>query len=326
VRIALTYDLRDEYRAAGHGEEETAEFDAIGTIEAIEAALRGLGHETERVGRIRELVKRLAAGDRWDLVFNTAEGLAGFGREAQVPALLEAFGIPYTFADPLVACTTLHKPTAKRLLRDLGLPTPDFRVVAVEADLASVDLPFPLFVKPVAEGTAKGIDGGSRVATPEALASRCRHVLATWRQPALVEPYLAGREFTVGITGTGDRAAAVGTLEVVLREDVHEGAYTYRHKEECESLCAFSLAEPEDAAPLERLALEAWRVLDGRDAGRVDLRLDGTGRPWILEINPLPGLHPTHSDLPMIATAMGLPYVELISRIVASATERLARS
>jgi D-alanine-D-alanine ligase len=126
VRIGLTYDLRDAYLAMGYGEEETAEFDRDSTIEALEGALRSLGHETERIGHVRDLAGRLAAGARWDLVFNIAEGLSGYGREAQVPALLDAYGIPYTFADPLTASLTLHKAMTKRVLRDLGVRTPDF--------------------------------------------------------------------------------------------------------------------------------------------------------------------------------------------------------
>ncbi len=323
MKIALTYDLREEYLAAGFGDEETAEFDRVETIDSIEAALRELGHETERVGHLRGLMWRLLDGSRFDLVFNTAEGVRGFGRESEVPALLEAFAIPYTFADPLVCALTLHKGMAKRVLRDLGLPTTDFAVVEENGDLGKVDLPFPLFVKPVAEGTAKGIDGGSRVETRAELARRCRQVLATFRQPALVEPFLPGREFTVGIVGTGAASEAVGTLEVMLGSGAEPHSYTYLNKEHCEDLCRFELAPAADAARCEPLALAAWRGLGGRDAGRVDLREDAAGRIQVLEINPLPGLHPTHSDLPMIWSALGRPYRGLIERIVASASARV---
>lgn len=322
MRIALAYDLRDEYLAAGFGDEETAEFDRVETIEAIEAALCELGHKTERVGHLRSLMQRLLDGERWDLVFNTAEGIRGFGRESEVPALLEAFAIPYTFSDPLVCALTLHKGMAKRVLRDLGVPTTDFAVVADERDLAAVDLPFPLFVKPVAEGTAKGIDGDSRVTDADELARRCRHVLATWHQPALVEPFLPGREFTTAIVGTGDGAEAVGTLEVMLGADAEPHSYTYRNKERCEELCRFDLAGAREHARCAPLALAAWRGIGGRDAGRIDLREDAQGRLYVLEINPLPGLHPTHSDLPMIWSAVGRPYLELVERIVSAATLR----
>src|ERR1041385_6774131 len=157
MKIGITYDLRDDYVREGYSEEDTAEFDSVETISAIEASLRALGHVADRIGHVRSLARRLALGDRWDLVFNMAEGLSGFGREAQVPALLDAFGVPYTFSDPLVLSLALHKGMAKRVVRDLGIATADFAVVERLSDINGLGLPFPLFIKPVAEGTSKGI-------------------------------------------------------------------------------------------------------------------------------------------------------------------------
>lgn len=326
MRVGLTYDLRAEYLAAGYGEEETAEFDRADTVDAIEGAVRQLGHQTDRIGNVHQLVARLAAGDRWDLVFNIAEGLHGIGRESQVPALLDAYDIPYTFSDPLVAALTLHKAMTKRVLRDLNLPTPDFFVVETEADVARVNLPYPLFVKPVAEGTAKGIDGDSKVGSRDELARVCRRLLATYRQPALVETYLPGREFTVGITGTGPDAVAVGTIEVVLLSKAEPHGYTYINKEQCEELCEYRLAEPAWAKRAEELSLAVWRGLGCRDGGRVDLRTDARGELSVMEVNPLPGMHPEHSDLPILCTAVQMPYLELIRQIVASAEKRVVAS
>ena len=133
MKVGITYDLREEYLCEGFSLEETAEFDKPDTIDSIEEALQLLGHETERIGHVRSLVARLAGGSRWDLVFNIAEGLSGFGREAQVPAVLDAYGIPYTFSDPLVLSLTLHKGMTKRVVRDLGIPTPGFAVVTALA-------------------------------------------------------------------------------------------------------------------------------------------------------------------------------------------------
>jgi D-alanine-D-alanine ligase len=321
--IGLTYDLRADYLAAGFGEEETAEFDRPDTIDSIEAALQQLGHRTERIGHALALAGRLARGQRWDLVFNIAEGLAGVSREAQVPAMLEAFQIPCTFSDPLVSALTLDKATTKRVLRDLGLPTAPFVVIESVGGLAHCEMAFPAFVKPLAEGTAKGIDGRSRVDSARQLKPAVKRVLDEFRQPALVEAYLPGREFTVGITGTGPSAEAVGTLEIVLLPAAEPHSYTYVNKERCEELCQFPLAPQEWAAQAEDLALAAWRGLGCRDAGRVDLRADANGKLQILELNPLPGLHPSHSDLPMICTAVGMPYLELIKRIVSSAEARV---
>jgi len=323
MKVGLTYDLRADYLAAGFGEEETAEFDRADTIDAIEQALQTLGHQTDRIGPVQALVRRLARGDRWDLVFNIAEGLEGVSREAQVPAVLEAYQIAYTFSDPLLLALTLDKAMTKRVLRDLGVRTAPFCVVRCEADLERVNLPYPLFVKPLAEGTAKGIDGQSMVDNPRKLASAARRVLREFRQPALVETFLPGREFTVGITGTGEQAEAVATLEIVLLAHAEPHSYTYINKERCEELCQFPLAPPEWARPAEELALAAWRGLGCRDAGRVDLRADADGRLHVLELNPLPGLHPTHSDLPMLCTAVGISYLDLIGRIVASASTRI---
>jgi D-alanine-D-alanine ligase len=322
VRVGLVYDLRDDYRELGFADEELAEFDFVGTIDAIDGALRSLGHDTERVGNVRALAHSLADGARWDLVFNTAEGVRGFGREAQVPALLEAFEQAYTFSDPLASALTLHKGMAKRVLRDAGVPTAPFHVVGDEAELAAVTLPFPLFVKPVAEGTAKGIDAGSRVAEPGALAARCRLIWAKYAQPALVEPFLPGREFTVGVLGAGAAARAIGTLELKLRASAEPGVYSYLNKEHSEERVDLPLADAEAAAKVEPVALAAWRALGGRDAGRIDLRLDAAGEPMVLELNPLPGLHPTHSDLPILWSALGRRYEALIEAIVASAAAR----
>lgn len=325
MHIGLTYDLRGEYLAEGWSEAETAEFDREDTIDAIEAALRHNGHTTDRVGRLSRLVSRLARGDRWDLVFNIAEGMFGVAREAQVPALLDAYRIPYTFADPAVLVISLDKALCKMAVREAGLPTPRHWVVRTPRDVERIPPRFPLFCKPLAEGTGKGISEDSLVRTPEALASQCRRLLAEFRQPVLVEKYLPGREFTVGILGTGDDARVLGTLEVILLATAERHAYSYVNKEYCEERVEYRLVSSQDpeTAQAEHVALTAWRAIGARDAGRVDLRSDEEGRPQLLEINPLAGLHPQHSDLPMIATAVGMPYHELIGRIVDSAAKRM---
>jgi D-alanine-D-alanine ligase len=323
--VGLTYDLRSEYLAAGYTEEETAEFDRPDTIDAIESALVALGHTTDRIGNIRQLVARLAAGDRWDIVFNIAEGLFGLAREAQVPALLDAFEIPYTFSPPHVLAVALDKDWTKTIVRAAGVPAPPSFRVSSPSDIRSLNLPFPLFAKPIAEGTGKGIGPTSRVANRRDLEELVEDLLARFRQPVLVERYLPGRELTVGIVGTGDEARALGTLEITLCNTAESGAYTYINKEQCEQRVEYGLAVASRdplVADAEQIALLAWRTLDCRDAGRVDLRCDEHGRPQFLEINPLAGLHPEHSDLPILATKLGIAYVDLIAQILRSATGR----
>lgn len=325
MRVGLTYDLRSEYLAAGYSEEETAEFDREDTIEGLEQAITALGHQPDRIGNARQLIQRLARGDRWDLVFNIAEGLAGISREAQVPCILDVYRIPYTFSDPLVMSLCLHKGLTKMVVRAAGVPTADYAVVESPADVQRVDLPYPLFAKPVAEGTGKGIASNSRIESRDELQQRCEDLLEEFRQPVLVETYLPGREFTVGVAGFGDRARVLGGMEVLFRPNKVE-IYSYATKRDYEEICDYRPMREAGlvTAELERLTLQAWRSLGCRDAGRIDFRLSADGTPHFLEVNPLPGLNPTHSDLPMLCRMSGIDFAELIGIIVNSARSRMA--
>ncbi len=329
MRVGLTYDLRSEYLALGFSEDETAEFDRDETVQAIEASIRRLGHTTERIGNLFRLTEALARGDRWDLVFNIAEGLRGIGREAQVPALLDAYGIPYTFSDPLVMSLTLHKGMTKRVVRDAGIPTVDFFLVEAPGEAAAPPFAPPYFIKPVAEGTGKGITAKSVVRKREHLPAACEGLLATYRQPVLVERFLPGREFTVAIAGTADRAQVLGTMEVLLLSAAETAVYSYHNKENSEELVRYRFTRGADdplTATVEEIALEAWRVLGCRDAGRLDVRCDRRGRPQFMEVNPLAGLHPEHSDLPIICSLAGISFDRLIALVVESAGRRVPAS
>jgi len=323
MTIALTYDLRSDYIAEGYGVEDVAEMDSESTIEAIDSTIQSLGFRTDRIGHARALCRRLVAGDRWDLVFNIAEGLHGRSREAQVPALLELYGVPYTFSDPLVCAATLDKAVAKQLVRAAGVPTPDFLVVRGEGDLDGRLLRYPLFAKPLAEGTGKGIDAASRIDSPDRLVGTCRSLLSRFRQPVLVEEYLPGREFTTAILGTAGDARVLGTMEVSVLPAESNAIYSLEMKEKCEQFVRYT-SPPRDAVrrDVEDVALRAYLALECRDVGRVDVRIDRDGRASFMEVNPLPGLHPTHSDLPMIATREGMSYRQLIGAIIDSALRR----
>jgi D-alanine-D-alanine ligase len=326
MRIGLTYDLRQDYLAADFSEDETAEFDRADTIDALESAVQELGHQADRIGHARQLIARLAAGDKWDLVLNISEGLCGIAREAQIPAILDVYGIPYTFSDPLVMALTLHKGMTKTVVRAGGVPTAPFALVERPSDAERIDLPFPLFAKPVAEGTGKGITPANKVCDRPALVAICGELLDRYQQPVLIETYLPGREFTVGITGTGDSAEVVGIMEIILLALAEAEVYSYVNKEECATRVEYRLVHAADDPQVRRageVALQAWRILGCRDAGRIDLRADAAGEPHFLEVNPLAGLHPEHSDLPILATKAGLPYVELIGRIITSASRRI---
>jgi D-alanine-D-alanine ligase len=326
MRIGVTYDLRSDYRALGYGEEETAEFDAEETIAAICEALSGLGHTPDRIGGIRPLTEKLAAGARWDAVFNICEGLKGVAREAQVPALLEAYDVPYVFSDPLTLALCLDKALAKRVLRDAGVPTADFTLIESEADIATVAMEFPLFLKPVSEGSGKGVDARSRVTNRTELESVARDLLARFHQPVLVEEFLPGREFTVGITGTGDHAAVLGIIEIVPTEKYVGEAYGYENKSDWEGKLDIVPVDDAEARAAGAVALAGWRVLRCRDGGRADVRLDRHGQPRFIEVNPLAGIRPGYSDLCFIADFQKVSYQQLIGKFLDSFLARRSQS
>jgi len=326
MKVGLTYDLRSEYLKQGYTEEETAEFDREETVEAIESTLNKLGYETERIGNIKQLAKELVFGKKWDIVFNICEGMHGIGREAQVPALLDAYQIPYVFSGPLVLALTLHKAMTKSVVRDAGVPTPAFHVVNRLSDIEEVALNFPLFAKPLAEGTGKGIDTNSVINNAEQLKERCTYLLNQFKQPVLVETYLSGREFTVGIVGTGDQARSVGVMEIILNEKAEKNVYSYVNKEECEELVEYVLVKGPVAEECEKVSLDAWRALGCEDAGRVDVRHDNQRIPNFIEVNPLAGIHPEHSDLPILSTKNGISYPELMKMIMDSAIQKIEKN
>lgn len=321
--VGLTYDLKTTYLQQGFTPEQVAEFDSEETIAGIESALNESGFRTGRIGNILALVQALVKGERWDIVFNIAEGYFGIGREAQVPALLDAFQIPYVFSDPMVLTLTLHKGMAKHVVKGHGIPTAPFFVVRDKEDFYNVNLEYPLFVKPLAEGTGKGISEKSLVRNHEELSRNAGEMLARYNQPVLVEEYLPGREFTVGITGTGRDARPCGIMEIMVRENIGEQIYSLHNKENYESLVSYSLPEKEITDRCYEVALKSWNALECRDGGRVDLRLDKSGVPNFIEVNPLAGLNPIHSDLPILCRMNGISYTELIFMIMQSALKRI---
>lgn len=330
MRIGLTFDLRKHYLERGFNEEETAEFDSEATIGFLEETISSLGHQVIRIGNIYELTRLLAAGERWDLVFNVAEGLYGRSREAQVPAILEAFNILYTFSDPLTLALSLDKAAAKSVIRDAGIPTPDFFLIKGLPEIEQIPKRFqyPLFIKPVAEGTGKGITADSIIGNFNELKKNAAAMLANHKQPVIVETYLPGREYTIGILGTGPKARAAGVLEVELLANAEPLVYSYMNKELCEERVLYKLVTGKENEGIIRecsdIALRAYIELGCRDAGRVDLKTGSDGKLYFLEINPLAGLHPTHSDLPICCAQAGIVYKSLISSIIDSAMERKA--
>lgn len=320
MKIGLTYDLRSWYLERGYTMDETAEFDKEETVAALEGELGRLGYQTVRIGNIFELVEKLAAGERWDIVFNIAEGLFGDGRESAVPALLDQYRIPYVFSGPVVMAVSLNKYLTRLVVAAGGVPVCPGIIANSVHDLDDLSsLEFPLFVKPVAEGTGKGITTRSLVKDRESLVSLVQELLTVYRQPVLVEEYLPGREFTVGITGNGADAKVTGGMEVICRDNL---PYSVEVKENYENYVTYRVYDEDIKKECDAVALGAWRALGAVDAGRVDMKADRHGRMCFIEANPLAGLNPVHSDLPMLSRLNGMEFGTLMEMIMDSAKKR----
>jgi D-alanine-D-alanine ligase len=195
-------------------------------------------------------------------------------------------------------------------------------VAALEASELAGWSEFPAFVKPIAEGTGKGCESASVVNSSQELAAAAAKLLARYRQPVLVETYLPGREFTVGIVGNGADATVLGVCEILLKEDAEANIYSLHNKELCEELVIYQRADDDEARLAGKRALAAYHALECRDVARIDFRSNASGEPYFLEANPLAGLHPHHSDLPILAAQNGVPYVELIGMILDAGLSR----
>jgi D-alanine-D-alanine ligase len=320
MKIGLTFDLRSWYIDRGYSMDETAEFDKQETIDALEDSLKLMGYETEPIGNIFQLIDALAAGKKWDLVLNIAEGLYGDGRESVVPAVLDQYKIPYVFSGPVIMGISLNKHLAKLVVSSAGVPVSPGYLITDIKDLPNCNLEFPLFVKPVSEGTGKGITDKSLVRSYDELKHMAEWILKEFRQPALVEEYLPGREFTVGIVGTGDESVAIGGMEIFCSDDL---PYSVEVKENYQNYCKYIPLNEDIADECKSVALRAWKALEAVDAGRIDLKADKNGRICFIEANPLAGLNPVHSDLPILSRMYGIEYQTLMEMIIKSAVKRI---
>jgi D-alanine-D-alanine ligase len=319
MRIGLTYDLRSWYLDRGYSMEDTAEFDKQETVDAIDNALRNMGFETEPVGNCFQLIEALAAGKRWDLVFNIAEGLYGDGRESVVPAILDQYKIPYVFSGPVVLGISLNKHMTRLIVSAAGVPVSPGMLISELKDIEKCNLQYPLFIKPVSEGTGKGITEKSLVNSKSELKEMVEYLLTRFDQPALVEEYLPGREFTVGVIGSGDDAVAIGGMEIECKDNL---PYSVEFKENYQIFCKYIPMASEFAEECKTVAVNVWKALGGVDAGRVDVKADRNGRMCFMEVNPLAGLHPVHSDLPILSNMIGIKFQALMEIIMKSAIKR----
>lgn len=330
MRIGFAYDLKTPGAAPPPGvpDDLYEEYDPPATVEAIASALGELGHEVVRLGGGRECLERLLA-EKVDFVFTISEGRGAFrSREGQVPSVCEMLGIPYSFSDPMTLALSLDKPFTKRLVREAGVEVaPDWTVHSSEelrALAAREDLPWPLFVKPAYEGSSKGIRQSSKVPHRQALLAVAEEMLSAYGQPVMVEGFIPGDEFTVGVVGN-DPPQAVGAMRIRPKSGPSpDFVYSLEMKRDWENCVGYDVPPPLDEETLGRLygdAVKAFRAIGARDVSRVDFRIRD-GVPVFLEINPLPGLSPVYGDLPLLSKGMGISYPDLMHRILNACLSR----
>ncbi len=325
LKVGITYNLRKDFSCRDDQPIDSfEEFDSEETIDAIRQVLENDGHDVVKLGGGIGLIDRLK-NSPVDIVFNIAEGIGGRNREAHIPALLEFLNIPYTGSDPLTLSLTLDKAMAKRVIRSEGIPTPGFKKVEAMEDLNGLDLRYPLFVKLCYEGSSKGVRLDSKISNAHLLMEKVGWLLETYGPPVLVEEFVSGPEFTVGILGNSD-PVVLGVMQIEIKgSPPDEAIYSLEVKREWEKRVRYHCPPLISADLKERIkevALQAYRVLDCRDVSRVDIRVGKDGIPYFLEINPLPGLSPVYGDLPIMAGRMGREYSELIKAIFHHALKR----
>ena len=354
MNVALVFNLKRESTADDNAEPPShsspvktltaspkivdmyAEWDTMETIDAVAGAL-SLTHNVTLIEADENAYVKLRDG-QFDIVFNIAEGMNGVSREAQIPAMLEFLGVPYTGSDPLTLATCLDKARTKEVLSHNGIPTSRFIVIDSLGMIDEHSLRYPLFVKPLHEGSSKGIYNSSYVTSPELLRKEVERILNDYDEPALVEEYLPGREFTVALLGNGSELKVLPPVEINFSSLPSEAlpVYSYEAKwlwdTKDSPIEVFKCPAPltEDLLKkIEETCARTFEILRCRDWTRIDLRLDASGEPNVIEVNPLPGILPDpeeHSCFPMASRAAGLNYDEMINSVLDAALKRLVPS
>lgn len=323
LRVGLTYNVKSEVvLKPGDPPDLHAELDHDETINHIERAFQGRGHEVVRIGGARRLLEQMGSL-QVDIVFNIAEGYEGRNRESQVPILLEMMRIPFVGADGLTLGLTLDKVLTKKVLIAEGIPTPRYLEVADPDTLWQAQLSYPLIVKLRCEGSSKGLNEKSLVTTPEELTRQVRWLHETYKDATVfIEEFVEGEEFTVAIIGN-EVLDVFPVVQIALDGQTALGRkfFTFAYlRSGADYICPAPIPEAL-ARRMQELALRTYRAVECRDFGRVDFRVDRSGRPYVLEINPLPSLS-VEDVFNFIAKTRGITHHQIINRILDAALVR----
>ena len=328
MKIGLAYDLKDAIISTAHSPEDALEeYDSPETVEALTLAIESLGHSVVKLGGSREFISNILE-ETVDFVFNISEGLGNYrSREAQVPAVLEMLGIPYSGSDPQCLAVCLDKPLTKTLVSSAGVRTPRWYLVKDYKqlnDITSADLPLPSFIKPAFEGSSKGIRLGSKVETVPQACELAAGLLDKYHQPVMIEEFIGGDEVTVGMLGNCP-PTVLGVMRVLPKRKNAHFIYSLEIKRDWEQLVDYECPASLEAGISEEIAdlsIKVFERLGCRDFARLDFKLDSKGVPYFLEVNPLAGLNPKSSDLPIMAYKLGWTYQALITAILNTALQR----
>lgn len=323
IKVGLTYNLK-RINPLATGVDDEAEFDSETTINAIAETIGSLGYDVEKLEATPDLAAKLTQTPV-DVVFNIAEGIRGRNRESQVPAILELLDIPYTGSDPTTLSLTLDKALAKQIVKNANVPTASSFIMTSGKEKIPKEFSFPVIVKPIYEGSSKGIHAKNVIESEEDLRKVAVELLTKYRSGVLVEEYLNGREFTVGVLGSGKKITVLPPMEIKFRADLKNPIYTFAHKQETNTEVTYDAPAKIDtllAKEIQWVVKEAFKALDCRDVSRFDLRMDSKGKVNFIECNPLPGLTPDWSDLCLIAKSAGMDYKALINEILSPAVRR----
>jgi D-alanine-D-alanine ligase len=320
--VGLTYNLKKGIQS--EAEDIEAEYDSIDTVVAIKSALEQAGCRVELFEADTGIFEKLSTA-KVDIIFNIAEGICGRGREAQIPAILNFFKIPFVGSDETTLCIALDKALSKRLLASYKIKTPKYQVIYDSSTRINRRLKFPLIIKPNAEGSSKGISDLAVVDDMKQLREAVERNFDIYKQPLLIEEYIPGREFTVGIVGNGKDTTVFTPMEIVYKDKECKNIYSFNvkknYKDFVEYVCPPSI-EPELEKRLVDCSARIYELLECRDFSRIDFRLSDENEIFFIEINPLPGLAPGYSDYPMLAEFCNVDYNMIIKRILASALKR----
>lgn len=326
MEIGIACDLRADFvPEPGRPDDQLEEYDSEATLQGLQVAIESHGHGVRRIGGGRRFLLEVLERPP-ELVFNIAEGRGTRSREAHVPAVCEMLGIPITHSDPLTLAASLDKAVAKRLVAARGVPTAPFAVIENGTVEAALGLSFPVFAKPLFEGSSMGVRKSSKLRTADELRARCAGLRSDYAQPVLVEEFLGGPEFTVAVLGTGATARVLGIMEIVPKKvPPAEFVYSLEVKRDWIDEVAYHVPPKRPEAfnqAVADVALAAYRALECRDIARVDIRCDAAGTPHFMEVNPLPGLNHETGDIVILARLAGTSYRDLVGAVIDGARSR----